>query len=285
MFKAFNDKAQYRSYEASLADELATIESSIAQTKRISGYCCVCGRIRTFKVSSGTMLGPNPNLREGMTCECGLSNRNRLIYAMIQILVRANQYSHLAILEEITSLFRALKKEYPNIVGSEYVNGESQYRGAQMRAGRFSVRNEDICNLSFPSNTLDLLIHNDVLEHVFDYKKALHESLRVLRDGGSLLFTCPFFSDLDETQRRAIVKEDGSIEHLEQPEYHGNPLSKEGVLAFYHFGWDLLSSIRETGFVDVRLCVNWDPIQGFLSTNYPGDIYQKMLPLVFVATK
>ncbi len=53
-------------------------------------------------------------------------------------------------------------------------------RGAKV--GEFV--NEDICQLTFPSNHFDLAIHSETLEHVFDFNKALSEVQRVLKPGG-----------------------------------------------------------------------------------------------------
>ncbi|MEW6416597.1 MAG: hypothetical protein AB1480_00535 [Nitrospirota bacterium] len=43
------------------------------------------------------------------------------------------------------------------------------------------------------------------------------------------------------------MKNNDEIEYLLPPEYHGDPLSSEGCLAFYHFGWEMFSQLKETG--------------------------------------
>ena len=54
---------------------------------------------------------------------------------------------------------------------------------------------------------------------------------------------------------------DGRIEHLQPPEYHGDPLGG-GVLCFHHFGWDLLEALREAGFTDAEALRVHDPAEG-----------------------
>ena len=60
------------------------------------------------------------------------------------------------------------------------------------------------------------------------------------------------------------MRDDGTIEHLHPPEYHGDPLDPGGCLCFHHFGWDLLDLLRDAGFRSVtaysvwsRRCVTW----------------------------
>jgi hypothetical protein len=45
---------------------------------------------------------------------------------------------------------------------------------------------------------------------------------------------------------------------LLEPEYHGDPLSSDGILCFYHFGWDLLEEFRRCGFRSVKLVIGYD---------------------------
>jgi SAM-dependent methyltransferase len=49
----------------------------------------------------------------------------------------------------------------------------------------------DICHLPVKSNSVDLVVCTEVLEHVFDTDKALVELNRVLKDGGRLVLSTP----------------------------------------------------------------------------------------------
>ena len=64
---------------------------------------------------------------------------------------------------------------------------------------------------------------------------------------------------------RAVTEADGTIRHLLEPEYHGDPLNDDGVLCFYHFGWDLLDALRDAGFARAEIVFAWDPHYGYLT--------------------
>jgi SAM-dependent methyltransferase len=95
---------------------------------------------------------------------------------------------------------------------------------------------QDITRLTYPDESLDLIVSSDVLEHVPDAWAAFRESSRVLRPGGRHVFTVP---PAPATVRRALI-ENGRIVHLvHPPEYHLDPLDRAGVLAFWQYGPDL----------------------------------------------
>jgi SAM-dependent methyltransferase len=96
---------------------------------------------------------------------------------------------------------------------------------------------QDITSLTLPDQSVDLLVSSEVLEHVADIRIATQEISRILRPGGSHIFTVPTLPN-SSTICRAII-EAGTIKHLVEPEYHGDPLSTgEGILAFWTFGRD-----------------------------------------------
>lgn len=59
--------------------------------------------------------------------------------------------------------------------------------------------NADIQNLCFPSQTFDFVVHSDVLEHVSDPTLALENCLKVLKPGGSVIFTIPINQSLPKS--------------------------------------------------------------------------------------
>jgi hypothetical protein len=48
------------------------------------------------------------------------------------------------------------------------------------------------------------------------------------------------------------------------PEYHGDPINSAGCLCFYHFGWDILSSLRAAGFGKAEALLYWSSDFGYL---------------------
>jgi SAM-dependent methyltransferase len=117
------------------------------------------------------------------------------------------------------------------------------------------VRNEDICRLTYPDASLDLVLTSDTLEHVPDYPMAFRECRRVLRPGGHLVFTVPMVPLRERTERRATVDGDGRIVHHRPPVYHGRgsgPLAHirrpgNDLLAFTEFGADVVGELARAG--------------------------------------
>jgi SAM-dependent methyltransferase len=278
-FVWFKDKKTFNEYCARLAGRQGIIEKFIETQEYFAGYCVFCEAIRKFKVNGGLMLGDRIHLREGMICEqCGSSNRHRLLFsAFLDVFgPKIDTSKKYYILERITNLFRNLQGKIPGLEGSEFFGGDHK-PGQMVQHNGELVRNENFMSLSLKNNSLDCLLHAEVLEHVSDCDKALSEARRVLRPHGVMIFTVPFFNMLDKSLVRAFVNSKKEIVHIEQPEIHGNPLLQEGSLAFYHFGWDLLDKMRKAGFSKAMLGLNFDPFQGFLSTGVGRDHLQPIL--------
>jgi 2-polyprenyl-3-methyl-5-hydroxy-6-metoxy-1,4-benzoquinol methylase len=63
--------------------------------------------------------------------------------------------------------------------------------------GLVNWKQEDIMSQSFESNSFDVVISCETIEHVPHPKKAINELYRVLKPGGLLLLTCPnYFNPL-----------------------------------------------------------------------------------------
>jgi SAM-dependent methyltransferase len=146
------------------------------------------------------------------------------------------------------------------VVGSEYL--EPGMLPGQVKDG---IRHEDATSLSFPDASFDVLVSNDVFEHVADIEATLSEARRVLRPGGTLLFSVPFYGTDATEQRAALVA--GTVQHLSDPEYHGDPVRpKEGCLVFYHFGWDLLEYCRNAGFSSAAMIAYYSMLFGHMGS-------------------
>lgn len=105
------------------------------------------------------------------------------------------------------------------------------------------MRCENFEALSFADASIDLHVSQDVIEHVFDPARAFSEIARTLRPGGAHVFTVPIVNREKPSSRRARLNPDGSIEHLQPPSYHGNPISDEGVLVTMDWGFDICQHI------------------------------------------
>lgn len=117
---------------------------------------------------------------------------------------------------------------------------------------RQGVRCEDVQSLGFADASFDLVTHTEVFEHVPDDARGFSELFRVLRPGGTMVFTVPL-TGCPETVERARV-EAGRLVHLLEPTYHTDLLRGEGqVLCFRDYGLDVVERVRRAGFGQVRL--------------------------------
>lgn len=104
--------------------------------------------------------------------------------------------------------------------------------------------NENVESLSFPASSFDIVVTQDVFEHVADPRKGFAEICRVLANGGSHVFTVPWFPHA-ATRSRAII-DSGRVEHLLPAQYHGDPVNSAEALVFTDFARDLPELIENT---------------------------------------
>lgn len=218
---------------------------------RIPGWCDCCGAWRWFSYDLQYAAEPgNVNFRERMICSgCQLNNRMRSAFAVIRREMSRRSRGRALIFEAVTPFFAVLEKVMArhnwNLLGTEFW-------GAQYRSGEYvnGIRHEDAARLSFSSDSFDLVISNEVLEHVPDADLAFCEMFRILRPGGSGIITIPMDPCRQESLLRARI-EAGKIVYLAPPELHGNPVDGNGSLAFWTYGWDILERLRNAGFQEV----------------------------------
>ena len=130
-----------------------------------------------------------------------------------------------------------LANECPGYIPSQY------FPGAQPGELCGGIRSENLERLSFPDNSIDLHVTQDVMEHVFDPSSAFREIARTLKPGGAHIFTVPLVRKATPSQRRASLASNGEVEHLMPPIFHGNPISDQGVLVTVDWGFDICQSI------------------------------------------
>jgi SAM-dependent methyltransferase len=106
-------------------------------------------------------------------------------------------------------------------------------------------RCENLEKLTFEDDTFDLIITQDVMEHVFNPAAAFSEIARVLKPGVAHIFTVPIMNKVRPTERRASLLPSGEIEYHFEPEYHGNPIDANGSLVTFYWGYDIASYIQQ----------------------------------------
>ncbi len=189
--------------------------------------------------------------RERVCCpETYFNNRMRATFHLFDIEMAPYADIKLYITEQVTPIYKYFAAKFPNTVGSEFLDNKCPFGSTNPHG----VRNESLCALTFADGSFDRLVSLDVLEHIPDYEQAFRECARVLKTGGMMMWSVPFIPSSPTNLIRAKI-EDGAITHIQPPEYHGDPLSGDGVLCFQHFGWEMLDQMRAAGFRDAyALC-------------------------------
>ncbi len=238
----------------------------------IQGKCSVCGKGTQFS-------GWTENFRESGFCEdCGSTNRQRqiafILRRSLEIVEEDSWPPSLSIyntegtgsLHDVLSLTQGYQY-------SEYF-GEG-YGPSQMVNG---IRHEDLQNLSFAENRFDYVLSSDVLEHVPDPYQAHKEIWRVLRYRARHLFTVPFYPYRYFDEIRSYLKE-GKLIHNETPQYHGDPLRPEGLLAYTIFSLEMLLKLSAIGFL-IHTYVLYEPQYGIIGwNNLVFEAIKQELPL------
>lgn len=234
---------------------------------RLRGYCASCRMWTRFSVDynhCSEFRGRSiPDWRETLICPgCHLNNRMRLALHLFEDHLKPSTDAQIYLTEQTTYLYAQISRKFRNVGGSELLT-DGTAPGETNAAG---IRREDLTDLTFPDASVDFIVSLEVLEHIPDYRAALQEAARVLRPGGALLLTAPFHGG-ERNLVRARIAQDGQVEHLEVPEYHGDPLSSDGCLCFYHFGWELMDDLRAAGFSDVAGLMCWSRDLAYLGEN------------------
>ena len=247
----------------------------------LQAHCGLCAQTTQFNLLSNPAA---PDIREGLICNrCGCNSRIRAALGLMlddlpsTVALPPNKRlpfwcrrlpsrgPEVYMTEQVTPTFVWLQKNLKGVLhGSEFVPNSMRRALLTLRfvlmGGRSSVKFQDITQLDFDNATLDAVVSFDVLEHVPDYVSAIREFARVLKPGGACIATFPF-NDQPGTVTRARHLQDGSIEHIETPEYHGDPISR-GILCYYHFGWDILEHFRTAGFTEASMVMPYSLEQG-----------------------
>jgi SAM-dependent methyltransferase len=104
-------------------------------------------------------------------------------------------------------------------------------------------RSEDLQRQTFADESFDLVVTQDVFEHIFRPDLAIKEIARTLRPNGAFICTVPIVNGVRASERRASLIE-GRIEHRAEPTYHGNPISDKKSLVTIDWGYDIVSYLQ-----------------------------------------
>lgn len=270
----FDERQAFTHHLDHLRPRLTDAIREMSQHTWVQGWCIACKRSTRFRVRIGDQP---PQLREGLVCKhCGLTARNRALYFALDAQFPEPAQPRIASLERVSLMHRRLRHRFGHLHGSEYL-GPKRDAGRLYLLRRRLVRHQSVTELGYADASFDAIIHSDVLEHVYDHHRALAECRRVLRPGGVLLFTVPFLFNRDRNLLRGRPRADGSLEHFEPAEYHGDGVRGKGIYTFHHYGWELLQNMREAGFDQAQLGVVHAPEWGLIWDHQPALVLRGLV--------
>ncbi len=237
----------------------------------LRAQCWSCDREQALEMQPERASHGELMWRETLRCpECRQAGRKRFgVQLLGELMPEDAPPPYLT--EQVSYSFVAARKRWSKAIGSEYVPSMAQRAVQTLKLNYLAqgmslvIRHEDLTQLTLPDASVGGILSMDVLEHIPDTRAVLREARRVLVPGAPFIITAPFLNGSQQTEVCATLEADGSIRHLLEPEYHGDPLNDEGVLCFYHFGWDLLDSLREARFARAEIVFAWDPHYGYLT--------------------
>lgn len=213
--------------------------------RRIAASAEANGVFSEFAGSHFPAVVQGTNYRESIVSN-GLSSRARAVLDEVLTEIGVDTSRRILALEAVTPFALAVRGRYPYAMCTEYL------RTPEERERFFPVPHLDIADAAFPDHVFDVVVSNDVFEHVPHLTRALRESCRILKSGGVCLASFPFAYNTHATSVRAVATAD-RIVHLAEPEYHGNPVDPKGSLVFQIPGWDILDACRNAGFKSAEM--------------------------------
>jgi SAM-dependent methyltransferase len=130
-----------------------------------------------------------------------------------------------------------LHNQCANYIASQF------FQDAELGSFVNGVRNENLEQLSFADNSVDLHVTQDVMEHIFNPDQAFREINRTLRPGGMHIFTVPLVQKLLPSKTRAFST-NGQVVHIEPEYYHGSPIGDGRALVTTDWGYDICQFIH-----------------------------------------
>lgn len=208
----------------------------------IRGRCPVCGHFSFFLCVDTVQTA-----RNHMCCLfCHSSSRKRHVAKVITALYGVDSLKDMENtgikIYNTSSLdvFSRIFGNHEEYYASEYMTDVAA--GTELKK---RVYCQDLQHLSFGNEQFDVVISEDVLEHVRDDRQAFTEIHRVLKPGGYHVFTVPCSFSGNTVIR--VDTSGGEDVVLLEPEFHGDPIRGQ-ILTYRSYGVDLLAMVDQVGF-------------------------------------
>lgn len=202
----------------------------LRRLKSNHGYCVICEKETVFTEH-------NEWLRDSYFCNrCRSIPRQRALIDTINTFAPNWRRSTIHESSPCGSSSDYIKNNCKNYTESQF------FKNIEHGTFLHGTRCENLECMTFDDETFDIFITQDVFEHVLNPNLAFSEIARVLKPGGMHIFTMPWYPNLTESVQRAKQNGD-SIDFIEPPIYHGNPIDLSGSLVTYDWGLDFCDYI------------------------------------------
>jgi len=214
-------------------------------SKASPGRCPCCHQLTAY------VLVNSKNLREGYWCvRCRSLGRNRLVALGLTATLPAPNmraigstglHKDVYIAATSGAIFTHMPVGTPQLTTSDYI--PSVEWGSVLPDGHST--SQSLEGLTYDDRSFDIVITEDVLEHVRDPDACFSEIHRVLRPGGAHIFTVPWRPDLEQILR---VDTSGPEDvRLLPDEWHGDVITGR-ILAYRTFGYGIFAQMAKHGF-------------------------------------
>lgn len=210
--------------------------------------CFICGANRGFY----TAAGDYSSKREALCRACGASLRNSdVAKVLVSQVCNDEEFALNQILKEFAEIkiyeaqaggpIHEMLKALPGYVCSEYAETNPNFQFSTT-----NVRSENIEALSFPDNSFDVVITQDVFEHLRNPHAGFCEIQRVLKPEGIHIFTVPFHHG--QPNRSRVKTNDGIDTFILPPVYHGDAFKRRASLVYTDFGENMIDTLYNMNF-------------------------------------
>lgn len=227
---------------------LAKLPLFVLNGKTNIGFCPICDH-KTLFIKQAEWL------RDSYFCIfCWSIPRQRAFMKVLQ--TEFPDWRHMRIYESSPcgASSRKLQKECKNYFPSQY------FPDVQPGACKGGVRCENLEKMTFADGAFELVVTQDVFEHVLNPAPAFREIARVLKPGGAHVFTVPLYKGQKTVIRAA--GEGNTIRYFHEPMKHANPVDEKGSLVVTDWGDDLCDFIQAKSGMATEIFTFHEPSLG-----------------------
>lgn len=212
-------------------------------------HCSVCGHV------GPTSRAGQKSIREAYKCEkcqCSLRFRDQASLILDEfgkgLATNLEELANSGLLNDVRIYEAAFAGPYKRrLQHLPYYVSSYFFEDVNPGESKDGIRCEDLTQLTFASDSFDLVITSDIFEHVFHAQKAFKEIYRVLAHGGVHIFTIPIKLPIPEKSVDRAILENEKVKHLLEPVYHRAGDGSD-CLVVTDWGQDLFTMLSGIGF-------------------------------------